>query len=245
MAMSSHIDFLYQTIPESPAPMKVTSTTTLDDVIATTIFDNSPPQADDITRTTSGDPDAYLDSLLNSLLNSTPAKEKTTPAKPVSPCPDSRLDISLSHFLPSPTPTNRHACVTELQSLLRTEVQKDQTSNSLIQTVQSPAIQLCSINNREIQLQQRFSQLQFSYPTEIQELSTFYRYHSAMVETSRFQELYQFSQYPGYHHLLHSYYDNQLHLIIDRVEVNKYFLKFYLKLSFNIQISRKGISAKL
>jgi hypothetical protein len=47
-------------IQELPAPIELTSSTTLDDVIAATIIDN--PLADDMNGTPStSEPDAYLD----------------------------------------------------------------------------------------------------------------------------------------------------------------------------------------
>lgn len=215
--MADSTELFRHMMAESPAPIELTSSTTLDDVIAATILDNL-----NGTPSTS-EPDAYLDHLLTSLLNDTPTQEQTTPVTSHtksfmcgSPCPDNRFTNSLTGFA-SPTPINHTTSVAELQSLLRSETKEDTMPGSLLQTVQPPRIH--TVSNQELQLQQQFRQLEFIYPAEIQQLSSFYRYQSALLETSRFQSLQQYTNYPFYYASLNSYYDNHLHLIIDRVEV--------------------------
>lgn len=222
--MANSTELFHHMIAELPAPIELTSSTTLDDVIAATILDN--PLADDMNGTPStSEPDAYLDHLLTSLLNDPPIQEQTTPVTSLtksfmcgSPCPDNRYNNSLTGFA-SPTPINHTTSVAELQSLLRSETKRNTMPSSLLKTVQPPRIQLNTVSNRELQLQQRFHQLEFIYPAEIQQLSSFYRYQSALLETNRFQSLQQYTNYPFYYSSLNSYYDNHLHLIIDRVEV--------------------------
>lgn len=192
-------DYFWQTTPESPAPMKLTSSTTLDDVITATILDSTPAINSSMIAPIS-DSDISLDSILNCLLSDPPIEEQSAPANTCtlplncySPCPDSRFNTSLTG-LGSPA-TNNHTAF------------------------QPSRLQLLSVYNRELQLQQKFQKLKFIYPDQIQQLSSFYQYHSALVETSRFQCLHQCSLDPFNYNSLNSYYDNQLHLIIDRVEV--------------------------
>lgn len=197
--MADTVDYYWQTTPESPAPMKLTCTTTLDDVITATILDSTLAINSNSIAPIS-DSDISLDSILNSLLSDPPIEEQIAPAKthtqPLncsSPCPDSRVNTSLTG-LGSPAAINHT-------------------------TFQPSRIQLLSVHNRELQLKQKLQKLEFIYPDQIQQLSSFYRYHSALVETSRFQCLHQCSLDPFYYNSLNSYYDDQLHLIIDRVEV--------------------------
>ncbi|XP_076104608.1 uncharacterized protein LOC143073160 [Mytilus galloprovincialis] len=219
---------VYQSSPRSSAAMYITSTSTLHDVINATILDN--PPLDDMAMTSlRSNPDAYLDTLLNSLLNDPPTQQAVTPeqtqeAAPTqpptcsSPCPDSRPSESLTNLLGSPTPTTQRVSATELQTLIRSDLKTQSTPSTQLQTQHPTTINLHSINNREFQLQKRFHLLQNSFPVQIQQLSSFYRYQSAIIQTSHFQALQQYSNYPCYFASLNSYYDNQLHHIIDKVE---------------------------
>lgn len=206
--MADTVDNYWQTTPESPAAMMLTSSTTLDDVITATILDNPTANNSSMIAPIS-DPDISLDSILNSLLSDPPIEEQLAPAKThtwslncSSPCPDSRFNSSLTG-LGSPA-TNNHTAF------------------------QPSRLHLLSVHNRELQLQQKFQKLKFIYPDQIQQLSSFYRYQSALVETSRFQCLHQCSLDPFNYNSLNSYYDNQLDLIIDRVEVHNLQIEIYV-----------------
>lgn len=159
------------------------------------------------------DPDAYLDSLLNDLLSNPPQ----------SPCHDQRPDHSISSILGSPKPKNSHDMVTELQSLLQPKPLPKNPPIQLPKPVlpkplaKNPSIQLRSVMTRETELHRQLRLLQLQSPIEVQHLSSYYRFHSALVETSRYQSF--FTCHPSSHGYLNSYYDNQLHQLIDKVEV--------------------------
>ncbi|XP_076104616.1 uncharacterized protein LOC143073162 [Mytilus galloprovincialis] len=144
---------IYQSSPKFPAAMNITSTSTLHDVINATILDIQP--LDDMAMTAlTANPDAYLDTLLNSLLNDPPTQQAVTreqaPTEPPtcsSPCPDSRLSESLTNLLGSPTPTTQHVSATELQKLIRSDVQTKSTPYTQLQTQYSTTTNLHSVNN--------------------------------------------------------------------------------------------------
>ncbi|CAG2245069.1 PBX2 [Mytilus edulis] len=181
---------IYQSSPKFPAAMNITSTSTLHDVINATILDIQP--LDDMAMTAlTANPDAYLDTLLNSLLNDPPTQQAVTreqaPTEPPtcsSPCPDSRLSESLTNLLGSPTPTTQHVSATELQKLIRSDVKTKSTPSTQLQTQYSTTTNLHSVNNRESQLQKRFHLLQNSFPVQIQQLSSFYQCSLAALEYS-------------------------------------------------------------
>ncbi|CAC5388859.1 unnamed protein product [Mytilus coruscus] len=238
---------IYQSSPESPAAMNITSTSTLHDVIKATILDN--PPLDEMAMTAlRSNPDAYLDTLLNSLLNDPPTQQttpkqtkkaaptQTQPTTCSSPCPDSRLSESLTNLLGSPTPITQHVSATELQTLIKSDVKTKSTPSTQLQPQQPTTANLHSVNNREFQLQQRFLLLQYSFPVQIQQLSSFYRYQSAIIQTSHFQALQQYSNYPCYYGSLNSYYDNQLHHIIDKVECSLAALEYSNGLTSNYHV---------
>ena len=143
----------------------------------------------------------------------------TTPLdQTLSPLGDSRFNDSLSGLLGSPppdSPLSRNPFFSELQAVLFSECKKDILPRSLIDSVRDkPKLDVVT---REQELQRRFVKLSHHHPEDIRQLSGFYRYQSALVETERYRALHD-THYTSGSDSTNSYYDNQLHQIMDRVE---------------------------
>lgn len=194
----------------------LSSSVRTDQIMATTTYfpDQSAPNMPTETNFETqlkNDPDAYLDHLLNDLLSNPP-----TPSRPLSPCMDSRPDHSISSILGSPTHNQDYA--TGLQSLLKPNIigMSDQTIKQPVAT--SPKVQLCGIETRESDLHKSLQLLQLSFPIEVQYMSSYYRYQSALIENNRYQAFYY--HHPSSYGYLNSYYDSQLHHLIETVQVS-------------------------
>lgn len=74
------------------------------------------------------------------------------------------------------------------------------------------------IPTREQKLYSRFNKLNDAYPDAIHQLSGFYRYQTALIETERFRTLHEDTHSKSSQKLLKSHFDDKIHSIIDRVE---------------------------
>ncbi|XP_050409562.1 uncharacterized protein LOC126824392 [Patella vulgata] len=77
--------------------------------------------------------------------------------------------------------------------------------------------EVVNIREREESLLQMFSKLQPEYPDMVQQLSCFYRFHSASIDMERMNRV-QSCPSKVQQQSLHVELDNQLRMIIDRVE---------------------------
>ncbi|XP_060074372.1 uncharacterized protein LOC132554091 [Ylistrum balloti] len=147
-------------------------------------------------------------------INSTPQKKSAR--SPISESrPDSIFSLLSSNSPPS-TPLLNHPFFCELRTVLLDECKKSATPNSLLSTFQPKSYS--TVSDRERRLQQMFKRLHSVHGGEIQQLSSFYRYQAGAVEMERLQSLQDSPT--AYHPSVNSYYDNQLHLIMDRVETS-------------------------
>ncbi|XP_064599380.1 uncharacterized protein LOC135465928 [Liolophura sinensis] len=73
---------------------------------------------------------------------------------------------------------------------------------------------------RETNLLCRLSKLQPFQPERVRELQDFYKYQTALVETERYRSLMLGDAHPHLKVLLNQYYDQELGLIIKRVEAS-------------------------
>ncbi|XP_076105770.1 uncharacterized protein LOC143074104 [Mytilus galloprovincialis] len=215
--MADFLDFLLASPTKSPLPIEITSTTTLEDIIAATIQPDTPisdvttqpePTTTAEATTTSEDDD---EALAAAILEEATALEPET---------ETRLADSLFDLLGSPPPeqllTNNSA-VLELQSLLKTEVKQQTIPQTLMSLLHKPKT---SVFTREQQLQRQFTKLEVSNPTQVSQLSSFFKYQSAVIETERYQSLHQNATKPHLQHSINDHFDEQLHKAIDRVEVS-------------------------
>lgn len=133
---------------------------------------------------------------------------------------DSRFntEISLSSLLESPenSPLSNNPFFGDLKSLLLSDCRTTDCPKTLFETLSNGPKQ--DVYARERNLQSKFSLLQAKYPDEVTELSCFYRQQSAEVETERLNEIHDENMPKSYRNHLNSYYDNQLHMIMERVE---------------------------
>lgn len=214
--------------------MTLTGSTTLSDVIAATIPD-IPVNVDD------SDFDQYLQNNNTTFCDgiattNTPTKygvsqfttpdakssisQQTTPVNYFSPVGDSRFNDSLSGLLGSPTPDSplaSNSFFSDLQAVLANECKEvDSLPKLLMDTMTTQPNQ--DVFHREQQLQLKFHLLQERFPDNVSQLSNFYRYQAAIVETDRFRNLQPTSYSEHYRQSLNDHYDNQLHQIMDRVE---------------------------
>ncbi|XP_069131621.1 uncharacterized protein [Argopecten irradians] len=156
--------------------------------------------------------------------------EQTTPARdpknqalcePVytSPGVDSRFNDSLSGLLGSPPPDSplaKNPFFSDLQATLINDCREDMLPQSLLATMTTQP--QADVFNREQDLQERFNQLSNTFPEDVQQLSSFYRYQAAVVETERFRSLHLNNYSTDYQRSLNLHYDSQLHQIMTRVE---------------------------
>ena len=142
-----------------------------------------------------------------------------------SPGIDSRFTESLSNLLGSPppdSPLSKNPILGDLQALLNRECKREIVPQSLfsIQNTNKNITEKKTLNvfERERNLQERFTKLQSSHSEDVRQLSSMFRYQSALIETERFRTLHE-CQYPGsYKESVNHHYDNQLHKVMDRVE---------------------------
>lgn len=137
----------------------------------------------------------------------------------VSPAVENRGSDSLSGLLGSPPPDSPLAKMPyfgDLQNLLLNECREDMLPQSLLLTMTTQPQP--DVFMREKNLHNRFTNLEMRYPQDVKQLSGFYRYQAALVETDRFRSLHMQTYAPEYRRDLNLYYDSQLHQIMDRVE---------------------------
>uniref|UniRef100_K1RAG1 Pre-B-cell leukemia transcription factor 4 n=1 Tax=Magallana gigas TaxID=29159 RepID=K1RAG1_MAGGI len=209
----------------SPA-IAINFTTTLEDIIKATIFDDAPPSpqlatSPDNTSVDTTQAETRFDECLNSLFSDHPTPEKSH---------DLHSDFHLAlQCLPLTSPKKIFSdstissteIFTALKSIFRSEADSS-TPSVLIKSVQpkiSPA-------DREQQLLQRFKTLRSFHPQEINDLSSFFKYQSAQVETDRYCALHQNSNQPLHiRESINQHYNITHHRIMDRVESSLQFLE--------------------
>lgn len=201
--MADFLDFLLASPVKSPAPLEITATTTLEDVIAATIQPETTNQAQPETITTTQTDD---EALAAEILAEATAEEPE-------PVTETRLSDSLTDLL-GPPPTEK-PLYSELTILLKAELKLQTRPDTLLKLLRPKM----SVFAREQQLQLQFTKLETTHPTEISQLSSFFKYQSAVIETERYQALHQSATKPQLQYSINSHYDNQLHKAIDRVEV--------------------------
>ena len=190
-------------------------------------------QASSTSATTNNDNLGSTTSTNQSCLYETPTSAMVTPTAKrqadslqstpyFSPMADNRFNDSLTGLLGSPPPDSPLAInpfFSELQSVLANDCKSsikympDSLMNSMTTQPQP------DVFYREQLLQRRFTKLVTRFPQDIKQLSNFYRYQAAIVETDRFRSLHQQSSYStDYQRSLNRYFDTQLHQIMERVE---------------------------
>ncbi|XP_076076241.1 uncharacterized protein LOC143047138 [Mytilus galloprovincialis] len=221
--MADFLDFLLSSPTKSPQPTEITSSTTLEDIIAATIqpesiFSTTDSSTDKITNsptnetTNSDDDDEALAAAI--LAEATAEDLDTTPTTT-----DSRLADTLTGLLGPPPPEKPlipNTCFSELQTLLKDELKQQTMPETLMKMLQPKT----SVFNREQQLQHQFNKLNSHNSTDVQQLSSFFKYQSAIIETERYQKLHQHATKPCLRDSINLHYDEQLHKVIDRVEVS-------------------------
>ncbi|KAL4239761.1 hypothetical protein ACF0H5_000564 [Mactra antiquata] len=104
----------------------------------------------------------------------------------------------------------------DLKSLLLSDCQTIDCPRTLFETLSNTPKQ--DVYARERNLQAKFSTLQSKYPDEVRDLSGFYRQQSAEIETERLKKIHDGNMPTSYRKHLNNFYDDQLHLIMERVE---------------------------
>ena len=143
-------------------------------------------------------------------------------AKPIADSPgfDSRFNDSLTNLLGSPpgeSPISKNPFFNALQNALESDCKKEIVPQSLVD-IHSNKQETENIFVRERRLHERFNALQEPCPDDVRQLSGFYRYQSALIETERFRTLHECNYPLSYKDVVNKYYDDQLHCIMDRVE---------------------------
>lgn len=197
--MADFLDFLLASPAKSPPPIEITDTTTLEDIIAATIQ----PEVTNSDSPTKPDSDSDDEALAAAILAEAPTDDTEEPAT------ETRLAESLDLLLGPPPPET--SLITELKAEL-----KQQSVPETLFSLLKPKL---SIFSREQQLQHQFSLLESLNSTEVNQLSSFFKYQSAVIETERYQALHQAATKPNLKRSINAHYDNQLHKVIDRVEV--------------------------
>lgn len=126
---------------------------------------------------------------------------------------DYRSGDPLYSLLSTPPNTPQHTSVffDELQTSLAEEFKGCIIPSSLFSLVPNRP----DIPTREQKLHVRFNKLSNTYPDAIHQLSGFYKYQSALIETERFRTLHGDMCSKSY---TNSHFDDEIHDIIDRVE---------------------------
>ena len=143
-------------------------------------------------------------------------------AKPIADSPgfDSRFNDSLTNLLGSPpgeSPISKNPFINALQNALESDCKKEIVPQSLVD-IHSNKLETENIFVRERRLHERFNALQEPCPDDVRQLSGFYRYQSALIETERFRTLHECNYPLSYKDVVNKHYDDQLHCIMDRVE---------------------------
>ena len=137
-----------------------------------------------------------------------------------SPVVDSRFNDSLTNLLGSPhtgSPISKNPFFSALHNALESDCKKEIVPQTLMD-IHPDSFGRENIFNRERKLHERFNSLQEISPDEVRQLSGFYRYQSALIETERFRTLHE-SKYPlSYKDTVNQHFDDKLHSVIDRVE---------------------------
>ena len=137
-----------------------------------------------------------------------------------SPVVDSRFNDSLTNLLGSPhtgSPISKNPFFSALQNALESDCKKEIVPQTLMD-IHPDSFGRENIFTRERKLHERFNALQESSPDEVRQLSGFYRYQSALIETERFRTLHE-SKYPlSYKDTVNQHFDDKLHSVVDRVE---------------------------
>jgi len=225
--MDDFFDFLLSSPVKSTEIIDITPTTTLQDIIAATIqpddtdsyqstysITNSPTTADDDDETLAAAILAEATAQKDEV--TTPITQKTNSV--TSPASETRLADSLIGLLGSPPPEkqlNHNPAFSELQSLLKSELKQQTLPETLLKLLKPKT----SIFTREQQLQHRFTKLESYYPTQVQQLSSFFKYQSAVIETERYQSLHMYATKPNLRDSINAQFDEQVHKAINRVEV--------------------------
>ncbi|CAC5423385.1 unnamed protein product [Mytilus coruscus] len=219
--MADFLDFLLSSPTKSPLPMEITSTTTLEDIIAATIQPET-TSSDVTTQPESTGTTSTADSTTTSKDDDDEvlAAAILAEATALEPETETRLADSLFGLLGSPPPeqllTNNSAVI-ELQSLLKTELKQQTIPETLMKLLHKPKI---SVFTREQQLQRQFTKLEINYPTQVSQLFSFFKYQSAVIETERYQSLHHNASKPHLRVSINDHFDEQLHKAIDRVELS-------------------------
>lgn len=255
--MADFLDVDFSSPPEfelllsakSPAPLEITPDTTLDDVIAATILN---VKSDSDVKCDKLDSDSDIEDILDDIAAGAPPRDDdiiTRPSVPSDfdvPVSDSRLSGSLFDLLGSPQtecPLSRSSFLLDLQTVLMDECKKYVTPKTLISTVVPQKSSDSSLRQRQIQ--NRFQKLQCVYPAQTRELSSFYNYQSSLIETERYRELHEQSQQsPSLQASINSYYDDQLHLIMDRVEVSISMLEQTVQIKCDNSTSEHSVNSR-
>ena len=143
-------------------------------------------------------------------------------AKPIADSPgfDSRFNDSLTNLLgssPGESPISKNPFFNALQNALESDCKKEIVPQSLVD-IHSNKQETENIFVRERRLHERFNALQEPCPDDVRQLSGFYRYQSALIETERFRTLHECNYPLSYKDVVNKHYDDQLHCIMDRVE---------------------------
>lgn len=228
--MADFLDFLLSSPVKSTEIIDITPTTTLQDIIAATIQPEAHQATYSITNSPTDDDDETLATAI--LAEATAQKDEvTTPITQktnsvTSPASETRLADSLIGLLGSPPPEkqlNHNPAFSELQSLLKSELKQQTIPETLLKLLKPKT----SIFTREQQLQHRFTKLESYYPTQVQQLSSFFKYQSAVIETERYQSLHMHATKPNLRDSINAQFDEQVHKAINRVEVIKSNTIFY------------------
>jgi len=131
---------------------------------------------------------------------------------------DYRFGESLFSLLSSPQPDSSlftNPFFDDLKMTLTEECKKYALPSTLFSSF---CPQRSDIHTREQELYTRFDKLKHAYPDAIHQLSGFYRYQTALVETERYRTLHEGTYSKTYLNSLKSHFDDEIHVIIDRVE---------------------------
>ncbi|KAH3884139.1 uncharacterized protein LOC127836540 [Dreissena polymorpha] len=134
-------------------------------------------------------------------------------------CPREDEFSTLSSLLEGPENDflSKHPFFKDLKSTLLSDCQNKSCPQTLFDTLTGNGPKQ-DVYARERNMQVKFSSLQHKYPDEVSELSTFFHQQSAEIQTERLKEVHDEKTPKSYRNYLNNYYDNQLHMIMDRVE---------------------------
>ena len=137
-----------------------------------------------------------------------------------SPVFDSRFNDSLTNLLGSPPtekPISKNPFFSALQNVIESDCKREIVPQTLMDIHTDKQVKE-NIFTRERALHERFSALQESSSDEVRQLSGFYRYQSALIETERFRTLHECNYPLSYKDTVNKHYDDKLHSVMDRVE---------------------------